>query len=80
MTPEVGTGQLPPPPLSMIAGYHASAKDFQFSISLLVTGEKNVQFLTDVIAKYCNNDSFHYKHIGDLLVGRRINICHSGES
>ena len=32
-----------------ILGYHASAKDFQFSLSLLVTGEKNVQFLTDVI-------------------------------
>ena len=32
-----------------ILGYHAHAEDFQFSLSLLVTGEKNVQFLTDVI-------------------------------
>ena len=32
-----------------ILGYQASASDFQFSLSLLVTGEKNVKFLTDVI-------------------------------
>ena len=51
--------------LGFCASDHASAKDFQFSIFLLVTGEKNVQFLTDVIAKYCNNESFHYKDIGD---------------